>query len=223
MNGITHVKFDHVIVPIEYYLKSLRRIRSIIRAHKDEFGGRRFIGDFDMAIYDRYFEVYQQFIEKIFVDGKGHECTTYDILSEKIISIIYLFNFAGYELEKYGAEDSHTLTIDEIPNNTHGQYSDKNAMHILKEMQKTYTEKNKQYGNSFFKVGNVMSAMFPNGLTLKNSEDFTRLHLLEWTIGKICRYANNFMAGGHKDSAHDAGIYLAILQFVDEQYKEQKA
>jgi hypothetical protein len=88
---------------------------------------------------------------------------------------------------------------------------------LLREGAKTYEERNKVYGDNYKNVGNVMKAMFPDGIKLETAEDFTRWHLLELKIVKLTRYANNFLTGGHLDSIHDDGVYSFMLEAIDKE------
>lgn len=76
-------------------------------------------------------------------------------------------------------------------------------------------ERNKTYGSNFDVQGNVMSAIFPNGLELKTESDWKRIGVFMNIIGKITRYANTFSEGGHKDSLVDTCNYCTILEFLD--------
>ena len=87
---------------------------------------------------------------------------------------------------------------------------------------KIYADRNKQYGDSFIVVGEVMKALFPNGVHLKTSNDQLRYHLLSWGLGKLVRYCQNFESGGHQDSIDDALVYMAMLAFEDEVIAEEK-
>lgn len=91
-----------------------------------------------------------------------------------------------------------------------------NAGDILEEGGKTFKERHKVYGNNFLKVGDMMAAMFPDGLTIYTPEDWVRLELLMMKVVKISRYAENFTKGGHQDSVHDDMVYSAMLENVDE-------
>lgn len=94
-----------------------------------------------------------------------------------------------------------------------------NAGDILEEGGKTFKERHKVYGNNFLKVGDMMAAMFPDGLTVVTPEDWVRLELLMMKVVKISRYAENFTKGGHQDSVHDDMVYSAMLENVDEVIK----
>lgn len=91
---------------------------------------------------------------------------------------------------------------------------------LMEASLKTFAERNASYGNNFLNVGKAMLALFPNGITLQTAEDFTRFHILELNVVKLCRYCNNFVAGGHDDSIHDQGVYAFILQGIDEAVRQ---
>lgn len=79
-----------------------------------------------------------------------------------------------------------------------------------------YADKSKVYGNNYLQFGKIMSAMFPNGLTVRTEDEWNRLHLLIMGMVKKTRYANNFNKGGHEDSIIDDIVYLAMLHQVDD-------
>lgn len=83
---------------------------------------------------------------------------------------------------------------------------------IMKAAQKTFEDRGAVYGDSPDRHGNVMQALFPQGINLSNPEEFSRFSLFNYEIGKLVRYANNFAEGGHQDSAHDAGVYAFMLE-----------
>ncbi len=99
--------------------------------------------------------------------------------------------------------------------------TEKSAADILRKAAETYEERNEQYGDAFVVVGKVMEALMPEGVELKTEEDFRRFHLLEWSVGKLVRYAQNFDKGGHADSVLDASVYLAMLGFEEEVINEK--
>jgi hypothetical protein len=63
---------------------------------------------------------------------------------------------------------------------------------ILRESADTYEERNKVYGDNFLKVGAIMSALFPDGLTVKTPDDWNRLHILVLGVVKQTRYVQNW-------------------------------
>lgn len=90
------------------------------------------------------------------------------------------------------------------------------AADILESAGNTFRERNKVYGDNFLRVGNMMAAMFPEGLILKTQQDWNRMHMLLLMVVKQSRYATNWDKGGHKDSIHDATVYGAMLEMIDD-------
>ena len=90
----------------------------------------------------------------------------------------------------------------------------KDAAKILEEMAGTFRERNKVYGDN----GAVMTALFPNGVSLLTKEQFNTWHLFELMIVKITRFANTEMM--HKDSIHDAAVYAAMIESLMEDKNE---
>jgi hypothetical protein len=84
----------------------------------------------------------------------------------------------------------------------------------LRAAAKTFEERNRVYGNAFERFGGTMLTLFPDGLTLSTEADWNRMGLYFHLIGKMVRYAANFDEGGHKDSAHDAIAYAAMLELL---------
>lgn len=74
----------------------------------------------------------------------------------------------------------------------------------------TFSERNKVYGDNYKRVGAVMSALFPDGVSLKTADDYNAWHLFELMIVKLTRFANTNMT--HKDSIHDAAVYAAMVE-----------
>jgi hypothetical protein len=86
-------------------------------------------------------------------------------------------------------------------------------------MAATFRSRNPMYGENWKNVGNVMAAMFPNGITLRTPRDFVRFHFFDWTVGKLCRFVNADME--HTDSVHDAAVYLSMIEaFLSLEQKE---
>lgn len=86
----------------------------------------------------------------------------------------------------------------------------KNAADILAEMADTYRDRNKVYGDNYKRVGDVMMALFPNGVELKTQEAFNIWHLFELMIVKVTRFANTGLS--HVDSIHDCAVYAAMVE-----------
>lgn len=98
----------------------------------------------------------------------------------------------------------------------------KTALNFLEEAAKTYKERNKVYGCNYYKFGQVMKLLFPNGLLLQTEGDFNRYAGLSAIVGKLCRYANSFeQKCGHQDSMHDLGVYAFIQQELDLYYRSK--
>lgn len=81
---------------------------------------------------------------------------------------------------------------------------------ILEAMAATYRERNKTYGNSYKRFGEVMAAMFPEGLTIKGVDDFNRMGIFFMIVGKLTRMSSGDLL--HKDSIHDVAVYSAMLE-----------
>jgi len=84
------------------------------------------------------------------------------------------------------------------------------AADILAEMADTYRERNKVYGDNYKLVGDVMMALFPNGVKLETAEQFNIWHLFELIVVKITRFANSELQ--HEDSIHDLAVYAAMVE-----------
>ena len=96
---------------------------------------------------------------------------------------------------------------------------------IIKRAAETFKERDKDYGEAYKHHGDIMSALFPDGLTLKGSEMFNRYAILNAMIVKLHRYSYAFKKEGtHLDSLHDLGIYSFMLEERDQLIKmgEQK-
>jgi len=93
---------------------------------------------------------------------------------------------------------------------------------VLNSAEKTFRERNEIYKDGWVGHGEIMNAFFPDGIILCKPEDFTRYHLFEMCVSKLNRYAKNIKFGGHKDSAHDNGIYSLILEMYDDQPTTKK-
>ena len=95
----------------------------------------------------------------------------------------------------------------------------KNAADILADMAETFRERNKVYGDNYKRVGDVMVALFPEGVELKTQEDFNTWHLFELMIVKLTRFANSSLT--HVDSIHDCAVYAAMVQSLIEKENKQ--
>ena len=80
----------------------------------------------------------------------------------------------------------------------------------------TYRKRNVLYGNAYHNHGEVMRALFPDGISLITAHDQARYGVLTMVVGKLVRYCANFSAGGHSDSIHDLGVYAFMLEELDD-------
>lgn len=94
----------------------------------------------------------------------------------------------------------------------------KTAADILAEMADTFRERNKVYGDNYKRVGDVMSALFPEGVMLVTPEDFNVWHLFELMVVKMTRFANSDLT--HEDSIHDLAVYAAMVESLIRKEKQ---
>lgn len=94
----------------------------------------------------------------------------------------------------------------------------KSAADRLKEMAGVNESKGKDYGR-FEKIGDVLAAYFPNGITLNGSDEFNRFILFAYMANKLVRTSDHLPSTIHEDSILDASVYGAILLEVNELYK----
>lgn len=84
---------------------------------------------------------------------------------------------------------------------------------ILQSAAETFLERGKVYGSSYKDYnGNLLMALFPNGIELKTRHDFNRFACVSTILAKLGRYCNNWHNGGHVDSAHDIINFAAMLE-----------
>ena len=93
------------------------------------------------------------------------------------------------------------------------------ADEILDSMAETFRERNKVYGDNYKSVGAVMTALFPDGVSLITKEQFNTWHLFELMIVKLTRFANTEMT--HRDSIHDAAVYAAMVEYLMEDKNDE--
>lgn len=86
----------------------------------------------------------------------------------------------------------------------------------LEAMAATFRERQKVYGSNYKMIGPLMAIMFPSGVPV----DLLRhdaFHLFELVLVKLSRLAVSCLT--HEDSAHDAGVYCAMIETI---MKEKK-
>lgn len=91
----------------------------------------------------------------------------------------------------------------------------KNAADLLQEGAKLFKKKNIDYGNSYYQSGKIFDVLFPDGLLLKNSVDFSKFALIGNIVTKLVRYGNLFGKDSKfeskEDSVRDLGVYSFML------------
>lgn len=90
---------------------------------------------------------------------------------------------------------------------------------ILRATAKTFEERNHVYGDNHKRLGGMLRAAFPKGITLVTALDHERFALFVLIMVKLSRYAVQW-EDGHKDSIHDAVVYCAMLEAIDD-YRNQ--
>lgn len=78
-----------------------------------------------------------------------------------------------------------------------------------------YWQRNLVYGDDYKRHGEIMVALFPDGITLKTESDFNRWSCFKEMVTKLGRYAKNFERGGHAESLDDAAVYSQMLKELD--------
>lgn len=83
---------------------------------------------------------------------------------------------------------------------------------ILRAAAQTYEQRNAGYKDNYKKVGAVMQAFFPEGVTLSKEQHHRVYHLFELMVVKLTRFVNSDFT--HKDSIHDSMVYAAMIEMV---------
>lgn len=92
------------------------------------------------------------------------------------------------------------------------------AAEKLETMAQTFRDRNKVYGSNYKMVGKLMRVLFPDGVPQELVfED--HFHLFELLLVKISRYAVSNLT--HTDSIHDAAVYAAMCEAINDQKKEK--
>jgi hypothetical protein len=90
---------------------------------------------------------------------------------------------------------------------------------VLERLSKLFRKKNTGYGDTYLTQGAIMTALFPDGVTLSTDQDFNRFYIVDEMVMKFQRYCRKFAEGGHLDSLHDTIVYGAMLAELDENIK----
>lgn len=86
---------------------------------------------------------------------------------------------------------------------------------MLRDLAHIYAERNPQYGDNYKHGGEILKAMFPDGIILRSAEEFNRMHLLIMMMSKLSRYAAMLTKGGHVDSLNDIAVYAMLARECD--------
>jgi len=107
----------------------------------------------------------------------------------------------------------YTMDGDLIPEKGEGEK--KTVADFLRESADIFEERNKAYGGSYKDFGNIMKALFPDGIHIDSAEDMNRFGVLHMMVSKLHRYCGNFDKGGHADSLTDLSTYSGMLNELD--------
>jgi len=91
-------------------------------------------------------------------------------------------------------------------------------MNVTEELHKIaelFEERGKIYGEGYKLKGAVIDALFEKPIILSTAEDFNRFSILNYIVGKLVRYSNNFIDSGHDDSLDDISVYAQMLKELD--------
>jgi hypothetical protein len=86
---------------------------------------------------------------------------------------------------------------------------------MLLEAADLYNHKNKMYGDSYKRTGELLTLLFPNGVSLRNASDYNRFSVLTLILGKITRYVNTWEGGSDEDTLTDLSVYAMMLNELD--------
>lgn len=84
-----------------------------------------------------------------------------------------------------------------------------------------FQERNEQYGNNFVKIGEVLHAMYPFGITISSSIQWYRIFTIIMLVMKTTRYAENVRGVGHMDSLDDMTVYAQMAAYMDDRERTQ--
>jgi hypothetical protein len=84
----------------------------------------------------------------------------------------------------------------------------------MEQALETFRERSKVYGQNYLQHGKVMTALFPDGVTLRTEEEWNRFGIVNMIVAKLTRYAQNW-PDTHIDSVHDMGVYAFMLESLD--------
>lgn len=94
----------------------------------------------------------------------------------------------------------------------------RSVVEALQAAVRTARTRGRVYGDApgregHWRHGRVMAALYPEGLTCRTPEEFTRAAAMNNLVQKLVRYTEH--PAGHPDSIHDLGVYAFILETID--------
>ena len=92
-----------------------------------------------------------------------------------------------------------------------GRHGRERTDEILRQAAETFRERNAVYKDNTKRVGEVLSALFPEGVHLQTPKDQEHYHLLVLLVVKITRHAVAWPKG-HQDSVRDLAVYAAMIE-----------
>ena len=96
--------------------------------------------------------------------------------------------------------------------NRHSPNAPATVPELLRAAADTYEQRNKLYGDNYKQIGAGLAALFPQGIPAMDADGWNRFAAWMMLYYKTVRYAIQLPNGGHKDSAHDAAVYAAMLE-----------
>ena len=84
-----------------------------------------------------------------------------------------------------------------------------------------FCDRNVVYKDNFYRHGEIMNVLFPEGINRPGPDDHNRFAILSQIVNKLARYAVNFDGGGHADSLDDLAVYAMILKQLDKEREQE--
>lgn len=84
---------------------------------------------------------------------------------------------------------------------------------LLQAAAETMRTRNAAYKNAWRDLnGKILHMLYPEGLTLKTENDFTKFHLLMLMVIKLTRITSSNLT--HTDSCRDLTVYSTMLEAI---------
>lgn len=75
-----------------------------------------------------------------------------------------------------------------------------------------FKQRNQTYREAYIGFGDVMAALYPEGLTVSGPDRFAELGVLIQIVSKVTRMTGNKDMAIHLDSVRDLKVYAAMLE-----------